>query len=197
MSDKSVLLFAAKVIFLFFTFLLILYWIIPIYSFILSLLVEPVMTTIYPRFIHSISAKNGMLETVTNFAVMGQAQTRLAFDMNPLKYSYGLPLFLALLLASKGPWRDKVWYLMIAFFVLLLSQTWSISFDITRNLLFEFQGAYAAHFDYGPLAKGLVSLGSQLGFLLFPALVPVILWVIFMPKYFQELTVGSSNNTKL
>lgn len=187
MSDKQLLFFALQVIFLFFLLLTLLYWVLPFYNVILSLLVEPVLSSIYPRFFDAITAKNEALEVVTNFSIIGHAQAQLAFDMKPLKYSYGLPLFLALLLSSKGQWRDKVWHGFIAVLILLLAQTWSLCFDITRNLLFEFQGAYAAHFDYSALAKMLVSLGSQLGFLLFPTLIPIILWIVLMPDFFKEI----------
>jgi hypothetical protein len=187
MSDKELFFFSLRVMGFFFLLLALLYWSLPVHNFILSLLVEPILTTIYPRFIAAVSAKHQLLEVVTNFAVIGQPQARLGFDINPLKYSYGLPLFLALMLSSKGEWRDKVWYAMIAFFILLLAQTWSICFDITRNLLFEFQGSYAAYFSYGTLAKGMVSLGSQLGFLLFPTLIPVLLWIALMPDFFKKI----------
>lgn len=187
MSNKRLLFFILQVIALFFLFLALLYWAMPIYNLFLSLLVEPVLSSIYPEFIHSISAKNKILEVVTNFSILEQNQLRLAFDMNPLKYSYGLPLFIALTLSSKVEWRDKIWNIALASFFLFLAQTWGLCFDITRNLLFEFHGAYTAHFNYGAVGKLIVSLGSQLGFLLFPPLLPVILWVILMPDFFKSL----------
>ncbi|MCU7835827.1 MAG: hypothetical protein KZQ83_11330 [gamma proteobacterium symbiont of Taylorina sp.] len=191
MSDKRLLFFILQVIVLFFLLLVLLYWIIPLYNILLSLLVEPVLINFYPKFIRTVSANNEILEIVTNFSISGQPQSRLAFDINPLKYSYGLPLFIALIVSSKGLWQDKVWSIMIAFFVLLLAQTWSLCFDITRHLLFEFQGAYAPYFNYDIFARGFVSLGSQLGFLLFPTLIPIILWIILMPDFFKKLTHSS------
>lgn len=188
MSDKKLLFFVLQVIFLFFMLLSLFYWVLPVYNLFLSLLVEPVLTYIYPRFFDTITAKNDVLEVVTNFAIMGQPQAQLAFDINPLKYSYGLPLFFALLLVSKGLWRDKIWSSLIAAVFLLLAQTWGLCFDIIRNLLFEFNGVYAAYFNYGTLATTLVSLGSQLGFLLFPNLVPILLWIVLMPDFFKNIT---------
>lgn len=188
MLDNSLILFALKIVVLFFLLLFLLYWLLPVYNFFLSMLVETIMSAVYPRFIHSISANKELIEIVTNFSIAGQSQSRLGFDINPLKYAYGLPLFIALLLSSKGQWRDKVWHILIGLFVLLIAQTWSLCFDITRNLLFEFQGAYSHYFEYGALAKGIVSLGSQLGFLLFPTLIPIALWIVLMPDFFKQLT---------
>ncbi len=188
MPDKSLLFFLLKVISLFFLLLILLYWIIPYYNLLLSMTVEPIMTRLYPHFIYHITAKNELLEVVTHFAVMGQSQSRLAFDIDPLKYAYGLPLFIALLLASSGQWREHVWHIMLGFFVLVAAQTWSLCFDITRHLVFEFNAAYSLHFGYGGLGKTIISLGSQLGFLIFPTLIPVSLWIFFKADYFKQLS---------
>lgn len=193
MSNKQLLFFILQVIVFFFLLLVLFYWLLPFYNILLSLLVEPILTSIYPKFIHSIQAKKEILEVVTNFSVIGQSQSRLIFDMNPLNYSYGLPLFVALLVASKDKLQDKVWKLAIAILVLLLAQTWSLCFDIVRNLLYEFQMAYLAYFNYGAVAKMVVSLGAQLGFLLFPTLIPLMLWVILMPDFFKLLTGDSKS----
>jgi len=188
MRDKSLVFFALRVISLFFVLIFLLYLVLPYYNLLLSLLIDPIMTHLYPHFIYHITAKNELLEVVTHFAVMDQAQARLAFDINPLKYAYGLPLFIALLVSSDGPWRDKIWHIMIGFFVLLVSQSWSLCFDITRHLLFEFSGAYSLHFGYGGLGKTIVSLGSQLGFLIFPTLIPISLWIFLRADYFKQLS---------
>lgn len=187
MSNKQPFLFIFKVVILFFALLFSLYWTLPFYNLILSLLVKPIMIMIYPRFIADIVAKNELLEVVTHFSVTGYAQARLAFEINTLKYSYGLALFSALIISSKAAWQDKAWHIMIGFFILLLAQTWSLCFDITRSLLFEFQGAYSAYFGYNGFSRAMVSLGSQLGFLIFPSLIPIAVWVVLMPDYFRQL----------
>jgi len=188
MSSKSLFLFITQAIVLFLLLLFLLYWAAPVYHFFLAQCVEPVLKMIYPRFISEVSAHGYTLEVVTNFAVAGQPQGRLAFDINPLKYTYGLPLFLALLISSREFWKDKVWHALIGLFILLIAQTWSLCFDIARNLLYGFQGAYAAYFDYGAFGSTIISLGSQLGFLLFPSLIPIMIWVFLIPDFFRQLT---------
>ena len=107
--------------------------------------------------------------------------------INPLKYTYGFPLFVALTLASNSQWMDKLWYSLIAFFITLLFQIWGLGFDIIRHLLYEFNGVYAAYFVYSDITKNFISLASQLGFLIFPSLIPVMIWVYFEKQYVIKL----------
>jgi hypothetical protein len=179
----------------------------------------------FDRFIDSIRLLNTEIEVVTNFSVSGNAVGRLAFDMNPLKYSYGLALFFALIFSNFGSYfkkRDtesnkgsntenkvvrlietdetnsisdelinKFLKCLFAYFIISIAQVWGISFDIIRHLLFEFNGAYAAHFHFSPLQMLLVSYGSQLGFLLLPSLTPILLWIYLENKQFKKL-IGHS-----
>jgi hypothetical protein len=178
------------VLVLFITFLVLFNYLSPVLSQFLAKTVDSVMTAVLPRFIQSVSLKNNYLEVVTYFSISSDPKGQLAFDINPLKYTYGFPLFIALTFSVRGHWPDKVWHIFIAYFVTLLVQTWGVCFDITRHLLFEFNGAYAAYFEFSGLGKMLVSLGSQLGFLLLPSLVPIILWSILENKALRSLIKG-------
>ncbi len=177
MTNRGVVLFVLKVMALFVIFMLILYSASPFLSLFLAKTVNAVMTDNFPRFIQAINLRNDLIEVVTCFSVEGDPKGQLAFEINPLKYIYGFPLFLALTFAVKGDYMEKIWHVFIAYFITLMTQTWGICFDITRHLLFEFNGAYAAYFELSSWGKFFISLGSQLGFLILPSLVPIILWV--------------------
>lgn len=187
MTNRDLLLFLIKVLALFMLFLLLLYAVSPFLSLFLAKAVNAVMTELFPRFIQSVSLKNNYLEVVTYFSVADNPAGQLAFEINPLKYTYGFPLFLALVFSVKGNYSDKIWHVLIGYFVTLLAQIWGICFDITRHLLFEFNGVYAAYFELTSVGKMLISLGSQLGFLLLPSLVPIMLWSILENKAFRRL----------
>ena len=187
MTNRELLFFLLKALSLFLVFLILINFISPVLSQFLAKAVDAVMTGLFPRFIQSIALKNNYLEVVTFFAVAGDPKGQLAFDINPLKYMYGFPLFIALTFSVKGNLSDKVWHIFIAYFITLIAQIWGVCFDITRHLLFEFNGVYAGYFEFSSLQKTLVSLGSQLGFLLLPSLVPILLWSILENKALKSL----------
>jgi len=187
MHETSLLLFIVKVVVLFLLLLLLYYWASPYLLLFLAKGTESVLIELYPGFIESITLKNYQFEVVTFFEIANIKGAQLAFDINPLKYTYGFPLFVALTIASNSRWMDKLWYSLIAFFITLLFQIWGVGFDTIRHLLFEFNGAYAAYFDYADFTKNAISLASQLGFLIFPSLIPVILWGYFENQYVLTL----------
>ena len=98
----------------------------------------------------------------------------LLVEVNPLLYSYGLPLFVALMLAARAEW----WKILAGAAVLLPFQAWGIAFDFLAEIVRS--GAdISARAGLLGLRAELVALGYQVGSLIFPALVPVALWVAF------------------
>jgi hypothetical protein len=210
MSEKlSLLLFILKVLGLFLIFLAIYYYLSPFLLLFTAKLVNFVLIGVFDRFIDSINLLNREIEVVTNFSVAGNNAGRLAFDINPLKYSYGFPVFLALIFSSfstkinltkvgkissintapkfSDELINKLLKCIFAYFVISLAQVWGISFDIVRHLIFEFNGAYAGHFQFSSIQSILLSYGSQLGFLLLPSLSPILLWIYLENKQFKKL----------
>lgn len=187
MINANLLIFLLKVLVLFIVFLLLVYAVSPFLSLFLAKAVNAVMTELFPRFIQSISLKNGYLEVVTFFSLPDNPKGQLAFDINPLKYSYSFPLFMALVFSVKGCYSEKIWHVFIGYFITLLAQIWGVCFDIIRHLLYEFNGMYAAYFEFTSFEKMLISLSSQLGFLLLPSLVPIILWGLLENKAVRSL----------
>jgi len=188
MFDKlPVLAFLLKVLGLFFVFLAIYYYIAPFLLLFIAQMVNSVLTGLFEQFIASVRIINRNFEVLTWFSVGSVKTTQLAFDINPLKYSYGVPLFFALIFSYGGEIGDKLLKCLFAVLVIAIAQVWGISFDIIRHLLFEFNGAYAAHFHFSSLQTLLVSYGSQLGFLLLPSLTPILLWIYLEHKQFNRL----------
>lgn len=194
MNKLGVFLFFAKVILLFLLLLVLYHYLSPFLLVFLSKSSESALQIIYPAVFDAITLKNRMLEVLTHFQVIGIPGSQLAFDLDPLKYTYGFPLFVALSLATKGKLMDKLWQILLAFLVTLGFQVWGVCFDIIRHLLFEFEGAYRGYFAMNGLQQNLVSLGSQLGFLLFPSLIPIILWVHWEKSVINELLFVNRNH---
>jgi hypothetical protein len=111
--------------------------------------------------------------------IRGLAPANLVADIpvNALKYTYGLPFFLALLLASLP--RGAAWKAAAGAGIILLLASIAVACDI----LVQAQGVQgpdgARPFALGTIGDEIAALGYQLGVLIFPTVVPVVLWGAF------------------
>ena len=111
----------------------------------------------------------------------------LAVEVDPLLYTYGLALFLALALAARTRW----WRVLAGVAILLPFQGWGIAFDFLAQLGAKLGPEVAA--DAGLLgAREFIALAYQLGNLVFPSVVPVVLWVAVNRAYVEGLLPRSA-----
>ena len=96
-------------------------------------------------------------------------------EVNALLYSYGLALFLALMLAEGARW----WKFLVGVLILLLFQSWGIAFDLLAQLGIRMGPEVSAAAGLSGWQLEVIALGYQLGNLIFPSLAPVMLWVAF------------------
>ena len=96
-------------------------------------------------------------------------------EANPLLYTYGLPLFAALLLASGDArrWRK----LMLGAVALIPFQAWGICFDLLKQVAITAGPLVAAQAGFSPWQREIIALGYQLGWLILPTVAPIALWL--------------------
>ncbi|WGZ93552.1 MAG: hypothetical protein QJT81_17395 [Candidatus Thiothrix putei] len=99
----------------------------------------------------------------------------LGFHLNPLIYSYSLPLLAALILATPSPykWQNLFWGML----VMLPTEIFSMTFSILKTLTFDVGAAFQAQQSLSPATADLIALGYQVGTLLLPMIAPLIIWV--------------------
>jgi hypothetical protein len=118
------------------------------------------------------------------------------FLVNALKYGYCIPLFTALLLATPGLWWRKVKIWLMGLLILQLVQAWGVSFEVLKILLFD-QGPQApGMLGYGFLSLNGTGLAYQFGFLILPAVAPVVIWMAFHTDYLRDLAPGLGRTLK-
>ncbi len=96
-------------------------------------------------------------------------------EVNPLVYTYGLAFFLALMLAARARW----WTIPAGMALLLPFQGWGIAFDLLAQVGIKLGPAVAAQAGLGGWRVEAIAIGYQIGTLILPSLVPVVLWVTF------------------
>ena len=112
----------------------------------------------------------------------------LGFIVNPLIFSFGLPLLFGLVMASNAPLLRKLLVLVLGWVCVMLVQVWGVVWQTLKMLAFNFgPDAHQAVVDAG-ISEDLIALCYQLGVLILPSLAPVILWVLANWKLVEQFT---------
>ena len=92
-----------------------------------------------------------------------------------LSYAFGFPLLVALFLGAKAKqlwWKIPLGYVVLSFF-----QAWGICFSWLLAVTQVSGDVALLATRFSTTEINLIALGYQLGYLLFPAMAPILLWV--------------------
>jgi len=118
------------------------------------------------------------VETNIPFTFPDGTTEALGFLVNPLIFSYGLPLLFGLVMGSNTGWRRKLAILAIGWMVITAVQIWGVVWESLKLLAFNFGGqAHAVVQNHG-VSDTAIALCYQLGTLILPALAPIFVWVL-------------------
>ena len=93
------------------------------------------------------------------------------------KHTYGLPFFFALMLA--GSVRSRAWKIAAGSIAILASAALGLGCELLVQAGSLSGPGRSAFFPIGAAAKEAIAVGYQLGVLIFPTVIPVLLWGIF------------------
>ncbi len=140
-----------------------------------------IMRGLFPGWVEAVEWSQRTMTLVTTLQVPmapsvkeGKVAVMVA-EANPLLYSYGLPLFAALLLASGEAkrWRK----LMLGALVLIPFQAWGICFDLLKQVAITAGPVVAAQTRFSPWQRETIAVGYQLGTLIMPTVAPIAMWL--------------------
>jgi len=118
------------------------------------------------------------VETQVQFTFRDGTTDALGFIINPLIFSYGLPLLFGLVMGTDVSWLRKTVILLIGYVVITLVQIWGVVWESLKMLAFNFgEQGHAVVLSHG-ISDASIALGYQLGTLIFPALAPIFVWVL-------------------
>jgi hypothetical protein len=136
------------------------------------------------------------VETRIPFTFPDGSTGALGFIVNPLVYGYGLPLLFGLVMGSNVSWRRKLGILLLGYVVISLVQVWGVVFQSLKTLSFNFgPEAHEVVLSHG-VSDTVVAMGYQLGSLIFPALAPVIVWVLTNRRLVEQFVGWDSGGVK-
>jgi len=118
------------------------------------------------------------VETNIPFTFSDGETEALGFIVNPLIFSYGLPLLFGLVMGSNVGWRRKATILLIGYAVITAVQIWGVVWESLKLLTFNFGEQALAVVRASGISETAIALCYQLGTLILPALAPIIVWVL-------------------
>ena len=118
------------------------------------------------------------VETTIRYVFRDGSTDFLGFVVNPLVYSYGLPLLFGLVMGSDASWKRKIGIMLLGYVTITLVQVWGVVFESLKMLAFNFGAETHQIVRDAGVSDTVIALGYQLGTLILPALTPIFIWVL-------------------
>lgn len=158
-----------------------------------------VLTKGFGYAIVAVEQQGTMVEIITRLVMAAPAEGaaasgapgQLTFAINALKYAYGLPLLLALTLAAPTPLSEKIYRAIMGMVLLLPIPVWGLACEALKVLVFQMDPAVAEQMRTTPLTRELLALAYQLGYLILPAVTPILIWAAFHRDFLGALLLRS------
>jgi len=177
---------------------LVWYLLAPAIIFLVAMLANILLPTFVPHAIQGVEQHFLMIDIVTQFSVPGEGADAdrsgdLIFSVRAMKYGYGIPVLLAMILATPGKNGARIVKFAWGFLILLAVQTWGVSFDAMVIMLFKLGPEISGQLRTTPLIREFLALGYQLGYLILPAVTPIVIWFVQNQDFVQELAPGPAD----
>jgi len=173
------------------------YYTAPVLTLPISLALDAVLPALFPALLAGVEHHGYTVDVVTRLApeqvgAVGGASASgvVLFELNPLIYQYSIPLFFGLTLASPGSERRRLVNLGIGLLLLLLVAGLGVALEILKILAFESGPEVVARLPDGVVLRNLLALSYQVGYLILPAISPVILWIALYRGFVLSLAPG-------
>ena len=136
------------------------------------------------------------VETNIPFTFRDGTTEALGFVVNPLVYTYGLPLLFGLVMGSDVSWLRKFVVMLIGYVVITGVQVWGVVWVSLKMLAFNFGAQSHAVVESHGISDGAIALGYQLGTLILPALAPIFVWVLSNRPLVEQFVGWSADQLK-
>lgn len=159
----------------------------------LTWLTEQLLQLVFPQSVLWLKLEGSTLVLASNFgtdatgAIVSPpaSDDLMGFHLNPLIYTYSLPLLIALILATpaSNKWQQLFWgsilWLPLAGFSMFFSVLKVLSFDV--GLAFQQQQALS------PWMLEVIALAYQTGTLILPMIAPLVIWMALNRRFLLTL----------
>lgn len=112
---------------------------------------------------------------------------QLVLDLDPMMYGYSLPLFFGLVMATNLTPLARTAQCAIVLPALWLAQAFGMVTGLLKAVAFDSGPAGAAAANAAGLSPEVVALSYQFGYLIMPAVVPIVFWVVLNRRFIDSL----------
>ncbi|HET8900002.1 MAG TPA: exosortase H-associated membrane protein [Rhodanobacteraceae bacterium] len=142
----------------------------------------------WPGLYHGVEFEGASLSVISTLLVPQDGRVgQLVFSVDPMMYGYGLPLYVALAMATPLTFAQRVSQCVIAGLVVWLVQIAGILSSALRLVAFDAgpvgQAAIANH----GLSPEVIALCYQFSYLILPAVLPAVVWVLLNRRFIEPL----------
>jgi hypothetical protein len=116
-----------------------------------------------------------------------QGTPAVVVEANPMIYGYCIPVLVGLVMATPLRNRQRLWQIGVGVIILSLVQTFGTVFDVLKSLGLQAGDEASRVITDAGLSLNLIAFCYQFGYLVLPAITPVILWVVFNQAFIQGL----------
>jgi len=156
-----------------------------------KLLVELIARAGFSDLVRSI-AQAGATYTFATTLKPGEALAAsgtITVDVNALLYAFGLPLYVALVLAAREPgWPRK---LALGYVVVIPFVAWGVLADFLKNIAITAGPLVASQTGFAAWQRELIAFAYQFGSLILPTVVPAVVWVVTHRTFLERLRIAS------
>jgi hypothetical protein len=151
------------------------------------LIIELVARVVFPDIVESVERARAVVTFVTTLKP-GSTSTRQAqvtVDVDLLLYSFGLPLYVALVLAAKLPgWPRR---LVLGYVALMPFVAWGGLADFLMNVAITMGPHLASQTGFVGWQREAIAFSYQFGALILPTVVPAVAWVLTHRTFLERL----------
>jgi len=113
------------------------------------------------------------------------ASGTVTVDVNALLYGFGLPLFVALVLAAREPgWPRK---LALGYVVIIPFVAWGVLADFLKSVAITASPLVASQTGFAAWQRELIAFAFQFGSLILPTVVPAVVWVLTHRAFLERV----------
>jgi hypothetical protein len=113
------------------------------------------------------------------------ATARITVDVDGLLYSFGWPLYAALVLAARVPRWPRT--LAIGYAVQIPFIAWGVLADFLKNVAITSGPLVASQTGFTAWQREVIAFGFQFGSLILPSVVPAVTWVLTHREFLVRL----------
>ena len=113
------------------------------------------------------------------------ATAHITVDVDGLLYSFGMPLFAALVLAAREPRWPRT--LAIGYAVQLPFVAWGVLADFLKNVAITSGPLVASQTGFAAWQREAIAFAFQFGSLILPTVVPAVTWVLTHRAFLERL----------